>query len=261
MPPPDRPRHRSALARYDWIVTDDGSHTLEDLQLGETFHSGCGAVAESWHVYVCNSGLRRLIAANRTVDAFEYGLGTGTAFLLTAAWAEANASQLNYCAVEKELLAPQVLRRLPIEVGLAGLEDQACHALSEQIGKLHTAFCDALDSAPPTAGWLHVQLSKFVNLNLWLGDACKFSAAKLAEDCPQSFDSVYFDPFSPESNPELWQPEVYRNAWNLLKPAGVLTSYCVKGVVRRDMQSAGFDVTKVAGPPSGKREVLVATKI
>ena len=45
--------------------------------------------------------------------------------------------------------------------------------------------------------------------------------------------------------------------YGMLRPGGLLTTYCAKGDVRRAMLAAGFRVEKVPGPP-GKREMLRA---
>ena len=37
-------------------------------------------------------------------------------------------------------------------------------------------------------------------------------------------------------------------------------TYCAKGAVRRLLQSVGFTVERLPGPPGGKREILRATK-
>jgi len=73
-------------------------------------------------------------------------------------------------------------------------------------------------------------------------------------------DAVFFDAFSPETNPELWQSEIYKTAYDVLRPGGTLTSYCVKSRVQKEMRAEGFSIEKVSGPPGGKREVLRATK-
>jgi tRNA U34 5-methylaminomethyl-2-thiouridine-forming methyltransferase MnmC len=73
------------------------------------------------------------------------------------------------------------------------------------------------------------------------------------------FDVVYFDAFEPETQPELWTEEVFSRLFEMMNFEGVLTTYCCKGYVRRNMISAGFVVEKVAGPP-GKREMLVAKR-
>ncbi|MFO8000426.1 MAG: MnmC family methyltransferase [Marinilabilia sp.] len=44
-----------------------------------------------------------------------------------------------------------------------------------------------------------------------------------------------------------------------LAHGGVLTTYSVKGTVKRAMKQAGLTVTKIPGPP-GKREMLRAIK-
>ena len=47
---------------------------------------------------------------------------------------------------------------------------------------------------------------------------------------------------------------------DLLNDGGILTTYCAKGVVRRMLQTAGFTVERLPGPPGGTREILRATK-
>jgi tRNA U34 5-methylaminomethyl-2-thiouridine-forming methyltransferase MnmC len=44
-----------------------------------------------------------------------------------------------------------------------------------------------------------------------------------------------------------------------MRVGGVLTTYCAKGEVRRTLQSLGFEVERLPGPPR-KREMLRATK-
>ena len=70
---------------------------------------------------------------------------------------------------------------------------------------------------------------------------------------------IFFDAFAPEKQPELWDLSVFQKCFSMLREGGVLTTYCAKGYVKRNMQEAGFRVEKVPGPP-GKREMLVAFK-
>ena len=48
--------------------------------------------------------------------------------------------------------------------------------------------------------------------------------------------------------------------YTALKKGGVLVTYSAKGSVRRAMQTVGFEVERLPGPP-GKREMLRARKI
>lgn len=76
----------------------------------------------------------------------------------------------------------------------------------------------------------------------------------------QKYDIIYFDAFAPEKQPEMWSQQLFDNLYQTLNPGGVLTTYCAKGVVRRMLQSAGFTVERLPGPPGGKREILRGNK-
>jgi tRNA U34 5-methylaminomethyl-2-thiouridine-forming methyltransferase MnmC len=74
-----------------------------------------------------------------------------------------------------------------------------------------------------------------------------------------SFDLIYFDAFGARVQPELWTESIFKSMYRALKNKGVLVTYSAKGSVRRAMQTAGFLVERLEGPP-GKREMLRATK-
>ena len=76
----------------------------------------------------------------------------------------------------------------------------------------------------------------------------------------EDFDIIYFDAFAPGAQPELWGEEIISRMYNFLKPGGVLTTYCAKGVVKRCLKSAGFSIEALPGP-IGKRELTRALKI
>jgi tRNA U34 5-methylaminomethyl-2-thiouridine-forming methyltransferase MnmC len=92
-----------------------------------------------------------------------------------------------------------------------------------------------------------------------------FTLHKIAGDFTQykfekGYDIVYFDAFAPEKQPEMWDQKLFDSLYECLNNGGILTTYCAKGVVRRMLQSSGFVVERLAGPPGGKREILRATK-
>ena len=275
LPPPQRPRLPTRDDRYDWIVTDDGSRTLVDNSLGETYHSGCGAHAESWCVYLINSGVAERLVSRKPTRVLEYGFGTGTAFFLTAAFAESAGCPLSYTALENNLLPSGMLADMPLGANFlavadtlplarAPADDRAAftRGIVEQLESLKKGTCELLSKLESefkhtqVAGQVHrCDVSKQIELTLVLDDATQFSTN---ED--ERFNAIYFDPFSPDTNPELWTPEVFRCCHALLHQGGTLTSYCVKGTVRRDLALAGFEIEKLRGPPGGKREVLLAKK-
>ncbi len=79
---------------------------------------------------------------------------------------------------------------------------------------------------------------RYENVTLLRGDARK-TAATLE---PGSFDVIFHDGFSPDSNPELWSYDFVRLLKKLLKPDGVLVSYSSAHPFRGALLRAGFQV-------------------
>jgi tRNA U34 5-methylaminomethyl-2-thiouridine-forming methyltransferase MnmC len=75
----------------------------------------------------------------------------------------------------------------------------------------------------------------------------------------EEFDLVYYDAFGPRAQAEMWTMEHFKIAYDALKSGGLLTTYCAKGQVKRDLKSVGFEVESRPGPP-GKREMTLAWK-
>ncbi len=94
------------------------------------------------------------------------------------------------------------------------------------------------------------RVSPYNRLRLILEDA----RAWLTTSSVEPFDAIYFDAFSPATNPELWNEDLFARVRTQLRHGGKLVSYCVSGAVRRAFQNAGFDVERLPGPPaeSGK---------
>ncbi len=81
-----------------------------------------------------------------------------------------------------------------------------------------------------------------------------------ASDFSAIFDLVYWDAFAPDTQPELWTPELFAAVFAAMAPGGVLVTYSAKGDVRRALQVAGFTVERLPGA-LGKRHMLRASKI
>src|SRR5688572_25090719 len=83
------------------ITTSDGSHTLRNKQLNETYHSIHGALQESMHVFIKN-GLQYYWKSQRTqkISILEVGFGTGLNALLTLQYAIENDLRIRYTTLE-----------------------------------------------------------------------------------------------------------------------------------------------------------------
>lgn len=273
MPIPDRIRLPSAQPEFEWLLTDDGSRTLWDSRLNETYHSGCGAVAESLVVYLRNSGVEHLLRersglgkpssetdrdrSTAGVSILEFGFGTGTAFLLTAACAISVGSSLHYRGLELNLLPAELLSELGLGSCQLTSDYQALYGellpIAEELMPALIGFRQQL--ASPEPGQYMFCPRPNITLELWMGDASLYQATDT-----DHFDAIYFDPFSPATSPQLWTSSVFQQAYASLRSGGTLTSYCVKSDVRRRLSDVGFQVAKIAGPTGGKREVLLARK-
>ena len=58
----------------------------------------------------------------------------------------------------------------------------------------------------------------------------------------------------------MWSPEVFDKIAIAADQGAVLTTYCAKGEVRRQLKRVGFKVFRIPGPP-GKREMARAVKL
>ncbi len=258
MSQPTRATTPSKASGLHWQITDDGSQTLWDERVNETYHSGCGAVVESLIVYLQNSGVHDRLRSGVRTAVLEYGFGTATAFLLTAAVAELHRVPLRYRALELSLLSAEVLAELRLDrCDLAPYYAEQFREVLHGAQELLKSLVAWRAELSPTVseGIYRARFTEHVDLEVIVGDAGQYSA----ESC-ELFDAVYFDFFSPATCPNLWTRNVYQTAIESLRPGGSFTSYCVKSDVRHDLAALGLVVERVAGPLGGKREVLIATK-
>lgn len=212
--------------------TADGSYTLYVPELNEHYHSVKGALTESQHIFI-DMGLKHSPVLNPRI--LEIGLGTGLNCFLSYLAAEETGRTIHYTGIERYPLKEEIIHQL---------------AYPTLIGKGHESDYLAIHQAP----WgKEVMLSPLFILH------------KIEEDFTQytfqrKYDLVYFDAFAPEKQPEMWEPTLFHMLYDLLNEGGILTTYCAKGIIRRMLQTAGFIVERLPGPPGGKREILRATK-
>lgn len=211
-----------------WIETNDGSLSLYVEELDETYHSTHGAVTESLHVFIEN-GLNQF-ADKAPVNILEIGFGTGTNCMLTIA--HALKRDIHYCALEPKPLTRTEWGKV-IESGLPMVESKFLKSIISYTSK--------------------VNLTDLFLLEI-IGDTLQEYAPE-----PNTIDLVYYDAFGPRAQPEMWTLDCFEKLFGVMKTGAILVTYCAKGQVRRDLQSSGFEVERLPGPP-GKREMLRATK-
>jgi len=212
------------------VITNDGSHSIFNPEVNETYHSKHGAIVEAEYVFIKN-GL--LAEYKKQFNILEVGFGTGLNALLTAQKAEQKKITINYHGIE---LYP-VPKESYIQLNFTELIGE------EKSKSLQLHECE----------WEKEHV---------INNFFKLTKNKIALENYTSktkFDIIYFDAFSPEKQPELWTAEVFQNMYDLLKEDGFLVTYCAKGVVKRTMKAVGFEIIVLDGPP-GKRQMTRANK-
>lgn len=221
--------------RSTLVITADGSPTIYVPELNEHYHSVHGAVQESMHVFI-RAGFDEAAINNASLYILEVGLGTGFNLLLTLNAVIHNQVDVTYHAIEPFPPANEILSAFT-------------SAHLEQLGE-GAAYFHALHQVPwEKAAVLHERFT-LIKYRDSLSDFTSNSKYHL----------IYFDAFAPGVQPDMWKQEHFVNLFNLMHSGGILVTYCAKGDVRRAMQSAGFKVERLPGPP-GKREMLRARKI
>lgn len=179
-------------------------------------------LAETNHVFLAGNDLPQRFHAGFQVA--ELGFGSGLNFLATwAAWRYAGiGGAFRFTTFEAYPMKPEdTARALSAFPQLEDLAEVLVSALSS--GERHLSFDDA-------------------TLDLIIGDA--------RETLPHwggSADAWFLDGFSPAKNPELWEPKLMAEvAYHTVK-GGTLATYTAAGFVRRSLQHAGFEVSRVPG--------------
>jgi queuine tRNA-ribosyltransferase len=222
-------------ARYELVLTSLGVPAVRDALVGEVMHPVVGPGVESERLYVAQSRLRdRLAERGPPLVLFDVGLGAGSNALaaLAAADSAEGGRRLEIASFERDTgaLALAVSEAGAARLGLTGREVAAARTLLER-GRFES----------PRVLWRLVP-----------GD--------LRETFPREdarAELVFWDPFSPKANPELWTVAAFSALRARCAPRADVYTYSTATATRAALLLAGFHVG--AGDASGpKQETTVA---
>ena len=215
------------------IKTSDGSTTIHIPEWNEQYHSIHGAIQEANHVYI-NNGLK--YKSSNQIAVLEIGFGTGLNSFMTFLAAQKKELLIEYVGVEAYPVLEEELLKLNYVAELG----------ATQFTKIFESFhsCSWEQQHQITSNFSLLKRKQFFH--------------EIEDE--NKFDVIYFDAFGARVQPELWTEEIFLKMFLALKSEGVLVTYAAKGSVRRAMQSVGFNVERLPGPP-GKREMLRAVKL
>ncbi len=213
------------------VITADGSPTLFIPELKEHYHSVNGAMQESVFVYIENA--LNLVKKTR-IKLFELGFGTGLNAYLSCLEADRRKVYIVYHSIEIN----------PIEKNewmLLSKFFQTNQQNADLFQIIHECEWEKKE-----------KISHFFSLK-------KIKADIEVYETHEKYDVIYFDAFGPEVQKEMWEPEIFNKISNMMNQGAILSTYSSKGLVGRNMGSAGLKVKRIPGPP-GKREIIVASK-
>jgi tRNA U34 5-methylaminomethyl-2-thiouridine-forming methyltransferase MnmC len=213
------------------IETEDGSQSLLLSELNETYHSTHGAAKESQHVFIEN-GLASVIG--KKISVFEVGFGTGLNALLALKYGLINNLDIQYTSIESHPLPSELTARY----NQSWLSDSG-------LTSEYNAICEST--------W-----NEFVKIN------SRFHLKKISGDwlsfmTDSKYDVIFYDAFAPAKQHEMWEVALLEKSFEILANQGLLVTYCAQGQFRRNLESVGFEVERLPGPP-GKREMIRARK-
>lgn len=220
--------------KIDIITTKDGSHSLYNAELDETYHSRHGAIQESQYVYI-QQGLD-FISKEGEIKIFEVGYGTGSNLLLSINYLLQHPHlKLSYTTIEKYPISLTKLKQL----------NYADFCIDEEARTLYTK---AQEATWNVCHELHPRLV-FTKVH-----------ADIHEYLPESgIDLVYYDAFAPSKQNDIWDLEILRKIYNQMSDGGILVTYCSQGEFKRKLKTLDMEVTTLPGPPF-KKEMIRALK-
>ncbi|MFM7566343.1 MAG: tRNA (5-methylaminomethyl-2-thiouridine)(34)-methyltransferase MnmD, partial [Flavobacteriales bacterium] len=166
------------------------------------------------------------------IRVLEMGLGTGLNAYLTMVWARSYPGNITYYGIEAYPVEGSVMRSCLQAAGATDTEELAffSQTVYGQKQSIHN-----FTLVPVHAAW----------------EAIRYD---------NEFDVVYYDAFGPRAQEAMWSMDNLGRAHCALKQGGLLTTYCAKGQVKRNLKELGFDVISLPGP-AGKREMTQAIKV
>ncbi len=217
------------------ITTSDGSSSLLNIEMNETYHSHHGALQESKHVFIDN-GLKFLFEQQSVseISIFEVGFGTGLNALLSLQEIFTLPVKINYTSLEAFPLEKEIWSQLNYADTLK---------LTEYYHRMHESAWDE-----------KVNITNNFNLLKILGTLQHVNLIR------PSYDLIFFDAFAPNKQAEMWTLPILEKVVHCMSQGGVFVTYCAKGQVKRDLKSLGLTVQTLPGPP-GKMEMVRALKL
>ena len=197
------------------VKTKDGSFTAFSKIAGEHYHTISGAIEEAFEKHVNALG----IGNEMYILDFCFGLGYNS---IAACKGHAN---LQITGLENDIKIIEAMKEIEI---LEILKSEFAY------------FRNIAES-------LDITDNNNNRIQILLGDALQ----RIDNLPDRIFDRVFFDPFSPKKQPEMWSEEIFHKIYKKMKSGAKLSTYSCARQIRKNMLSVGFKV--IDGPIVGRK--------
>ncbi|WP_299239625.1 MqnA/MqnD/SBP family protein [Sulfurihydrogenibium sp.] len=229
------------------VITVDNTITLYNFDYNEAYHSSsAGAYTESMHKFIIPCKIQEICEKNSSINILDVGFGLGY-----------NASTAIKSCLEKNPNAK--IQIISIEKDKNFLENVKKIKIPENLKPVYEIFFKmVLDKL--TIGNKTFDVYKYednnLKLSVVLADGRGVIQALTDENI--KFDAVFWDPFSPKVNPEMWEFELFKNLRKIMKDEAIFATYSSAKEVKKNLLEAGFKIGMVE-PVGRKSYSLVAS--
>ena len=222
------------------IKTADGTETLFNEEYGEAYHSTkAGAYTESIHKFVKPCKIEELAKTKGYINILDvgFGLGYNVAVAIERAIASNLSVKLNIVSIEKDKSVLDKIKSIKIDDRVKDIYQRLLtgETLKDKVGDKSFATYQVKD--------------KNFNLTIIFGEGREIIKSLIKENI--KFDAVFFDPFSPKANTEMWTVNLFKLIKKLITEEGILATYSASLAVRKGLIEAGFNIGLVE--PVGRK--------
>lgn len=224
------------------VLTTSGASAMRDRLSGEVMHPVVGPEREAERLYLGPSRLAQRLREPATQPLLLLDVGLGAGSNAIAAW----SSSERRSAVGRPLDIVSFDRSTSALELAAAPEHRAAFGLEGGAGSAARALLQRSLAVGLVTRW-----------RLRLGEL----PATLLLERAETADVVFWDPFSPSANPELWTWQAFRELRRLCRAGATVHTYSGATSTRSALLLAGFavGVGEVIGP--GKAATVAATRV
>ncbi|MEZ4815463.1 MAG: MnmC family methyltransferase [Bdellovibrionota bacterium] len=225
---------------FEVVTTTTGATSIRNKRLNETMHNPVGPWLEANSLYIEQSSLRERLSSNLNQELVIFDVGLGAA---------ANSLAAIHCA--RSLKKHRPLRIVSFERDL----DLLRFALEKSKNFEHFyGYEGAIESLLKNSVWN----SDYITWELRHGDF-----VSLIEKESQLADIVFYDPYSPNVNTEMWTLSLFqklKQKCRVSEEGALLLTYSKATPVRVALLCSGFYVGAGCGTGEKDETTIAATK-